>query len=192
MRNPRTSVVAMAILVPASIVALTSLMFLTAPYPSTLASFTDAAPETGNSFDTALWENYGAAADSYIEEDSPGATHGGDTLLTVAAWGAGGGKNNRLLADFDVSGIASGNEILKAQLELCATSVPGTSRTYDIHQVNSTWTENAVTWTNQPTVVAGASDSAVIPAAPGCVLWSIVDDVQLWVVGGNQQRRQDQ
>ncbi|MCH7735211.1 MAG: DNRLRE domain-containing protein, partial [Chloroflexi bacterium] len=148
-----------------------------------MASFSDAAPETGNSFNTALWENYVAAADSYIEQDSPTATHGTDTLLTVAAWGAGGGKNNRLLADFDVSGIAPGNEILKAELELCATSVPGTSRTYDIHQVNSTWTETGVTWNNQPTVVAGASDSVVIPAAPGCVLWSIVDDVQLWVVG---------
>ena len=50
MRNPRTSVVTLAFLVPASIMALTSLMFLTAPFPSTVASFTDGQPDSDNLF----------------------------------------------------------------------------------------------------------------------------------------------
>ncbi len=183
MRSPRTSIVRMAFGVPMLFMALTSLFLLMDPFPSTAASFSDAVPETANSFNTALWDDFGTSADSYVEEDSPTTNNGSGTLMTVAAWGAGGGKNNRVFADFNISAITPGNEILAADLQLCATAVPGSTRTYDIHRVSGSWTEGSVTWNNQPTVESTVSGSQTTPASAGCMTWSIVDEIQDWVVG---------
>ena len=149
--------------------------------PKTDALYVDAPQVGANTFATAYWENLTAVADSQVNQQPPTANDGTDTTMDVRSWSS---KNRRSFARFDLSSIPPGNEVLKAELNLCSTAVPGSTRTYDVHKVEAVWTEGVITWNNQPAVAGNASDSISTPATVGCYTWTLMkSDVEGWVVG---------
>ena len=122
-----------------------------------------------------------SVADTYAREFKPNDNHGTLTVMQVGSWLA--TKDERSFAQFDVSSIPAGSTVDSATLTLCATAVPGATRTYDAHRVTASWVETTLTWNNQPSVAASATDSVTTPAAPGCMAWTVTSDVQLWVDG---------
>jgi signal peptidase len=124
--------------------------------------------------------SFGSIADSFFKQDKPTETAGSAGDMTVASRAT--AKNMRSVVSFDVSSIPAGATIDAATLTLCLKEVsPG--RTYDLHRATSSWDEATVNWSNQPTVVAGVTDSTVSPAMLGCMTWTVTADIQLWVDG---------
>ncbi|MCH7585702.1 MAG: DNRLRE domain-containing protein, partial [Acidobacteria bacterium] len=123
---------------------------------------------------------FGAVADTYAKQDKSDENYGTLIKMEIKSQST---KENRSFVRFDISSIPAGATIDSATLTLCATAVPGTTRTYDVHQVTSGWVETTLTWNLQPTVVATATDSATTPGAPGCMTWTVTADVQAWADG---------
>ncbi len=150
-------------------------------FDPTAALLTDVPAVPDNTLRTAFWDTLNPVADSQVSLQQAAANFGSQTTMRVEARNA---KHKRSFAAFDVSGIVPGNEVLKAELTLCATSVPGTNRTYDLHRVTTAWAEGSITWNNQPGVASTVSTSATAPPSPGCMTWPLLTtDVQSWVVG---------
>ncbi len=124
---------------------------------------------------------FAPVADSMIEQAKPTTNYGTDNKMLTRSWAT--AKNMRSLVQFDVAAIPWGSTVDSATLTLCATSVPGVTRTYDLHRVTASWVETSVTWGNQPTVAGAATASATTPGSPGCMSWTVTADVQLWVDG---------
>ena len=124
---------------------------------------------------------FGAVADTWAKQDkNPDTNYGTDVDMDVKSQST---KENRSFVRFDISSIAAGSTVNSATLTTCATAVPGVTRTYDVHQVTSSWVETTLTWNLQPTVAATATDSTTTPAAPGCMTWTVTADVQAWIDG---------
>ena len=125
-----------------------------------------------------------SSADSYVRQDAAGTNYWNAVLMDVGSMKDGGtSKNRRSFVKFDVSSIPAGSTVGSATLTLCATAVPGSTRTYEVHAVSADWVETTITWTNQPSVAASATDTATTPASVGCMTWDVADDVQAWVDG---------
>ena len=144
----------------------------------------DGTNESANSNEASatpfMTATFTSIADAEVRENSANNNFGSNTTMRVRS------RNNRVRRDFfefDISSITAGSTIISATSTLCATSVPGSTRTYDIHQITASWVESTITWNNQPAVAGGATDSATTPASPGCMTWDIATDVQAWVDG---------
>ena len=151
------------------------------PITGTNALLTEAQPAEGNSFSTAYWDTLIPAADSFVKENSPSQNRG--NLQTLQVQSNSQPANFRTFARFDVSSIAPGDEVLKAEITLCASVVPGATRTYEVFRVTEPWVEGTITWSNQPGVVGTATNTATTPASPACMTWSVASDIQAWVAG---------
>jgi len=124
---------------------------------------------------------FGAVADTWAKQDkNPDTNYGTDADMRIKSQST---KENRSFVRFDVSSIPVGSTVKSATLTLCATAVPGVTRTYDAHRITSSWVETTLTWNLQPTVDATPTDSVTTPATPGCMDWTVTTDVQLWVDG---------
>ena len=86
------------------------------PFMPTSALMSDTHPTGANSISTACWETLTASADSHVSQQQRGSNFGNDTTAEVRSWGSGGGKNSRTFAQFDVSTVPTGSEVLKAEL----------------------------------------------------------------------------
>ncbi len=125
-----------------------------------------------------------SSADSYVRQDAAGTNYWSAVLMDVGSMKDGGtSKNRRSFAKFDVSSIPASSTVSSATLTLCATGVPGATRTYEVHAVSADWVETIITWSNQPAVAASATDTATTPSSPGCMTWDVASDVQAWVDG---------
>ena len=49
--------------------------------------------------------------------------------------------------------------------------------------VTDSWAETTVTWNTKLAVSATVTDTIMVPAALGCVSWTVTPDVQAWVDG---------
>ena len=124
---------------------------------------------------------FGAVADTYAKQDkNPDTNYGTIDEMKIKALS---NKEDRSFVRFDISSIPAGTTINSATLTLCLNTVPGVTRTYDVHQVTSSWVETTLTWNLQPTVAASPTDSTTTPGAPGCMTWTVTADVQAWVDG---------
>ena len=148
----------------------------------THALYVDAPQVGANTFATAYWENVPAVADSQVSQQFSTNNYGTDAAMDVQSRT---NKHKRSFARFDLSSVVPpGNEVLKAELNLCATAVPGSTRTYEVHKVEAAWTEATITWNSQPAVAGASSDSISTPATAGCYTWPLMkSDVEGWVVG---------
>jgi len=125
-----------------------------------------------------------STADSYVDQYNPGLNFGTADLMGVRSWTVGPtGRNQRSFVQFDISSIPASSTVSSANLTLCATAVPGSTRTYDVHRVTAGWGETTVTWSAQPAVAASATGSTTTPASVGCMTWDVAADVQDWVNG---------
>ena len=125
-----------------------------------------------------------STADSYVQQDASGTNYGDAVLMDVGSMKDGGTyKNRRSFAKFDVSSIPASSTVSSATLTLCATGVPIDTRTYEVHAASADWAEMTITWSNQPSVAASATDSTTTPSSPACMTWDVAADVQAWVDG---------
>lgn len=129
-------------------------------------------------------DSFVSTADSHGDQENPGLNFGTADLMDVRSRKSGPhAKNKRSFVEFDVSSIPASSTVGSATLTLCATAVPGATRTYEVHAVSAGWVETSITWTNQPAVAASATDTATTPASAGCMSWDVAADVQAWVNG---------
>ena len=131
-------------------------------------------------FDVTFVTTFGAVADTYAKLDKLTENFGTAIDMKVKSETL---KDNRSFVRFDVSSLPAGSTITSATLTLCATVVPPSTRTYDVHRVSASWVETTLTWSNQPAVAATPTDSVTTPASAGCMTWTVTADVQAWVSG---------
>jgi hypothetical protein len=130
-----------------------------------------------------------SSADSYVDQGTlqQGSNFGGVTLLQVESSQtlALVNTNKRSFVKFDLSScsIPAAAAVQTATLSVFLSTAPSASRTWNINRVTAAWTENAITWSNQPastsstSVVTGTTSNVTLQA-------TVTSDVQSFVSGG--------
>jgi hypothetical protein len=121
-----------------------------------------------------------ADADAWVLESSPGDNKGEDSTLKVDSKTGG---NTRALIRFDLPARPLDCRVKAATLRLYAGSFKE-GRTLEAHRLDGGWTEDGVTWGNQPRTT-GAPAGAPSAAAPGYVEWSVAELVDGMYAGAN-------
>jgi PPIC-type PPIASE domain len=114
-----------------------------------------------------------ATADAWIDQNSPAANKGTDSILKVQSKGP--ADNFRALVRFTLpTNLPPGCTLSSATLRAYATSSkPG--RTLQALRLASAWTENLVSWSNQPPTAGAAAAAA---SANGDREWNVTDQVR--------------
>jgi hypothetical protein len=120
----------------------------------------------------------GAAADSWILQDSASQNYGTDSGLKVDTKS---GANARAVYRFNLPAIPAGCQVTSAKLRLYATSYK-TGRTLQALRLGATWTENLINWNNQPVTVGTAATTA---SGSGYREWDVLAHVQEMYAGAN-------
>ena len=118
-------------------------------------------------------------ADSWINQGSAGSNFGSDAIIKVKSQS--GSSNNRSLVRFTLPAVPSGCTLTGAQLRLYAASAT-TGRTLQALRINAAWTENGVTWTNQPATTGAA---ATTTSGTGYRTWTVTTQVAAMYSGTN-------
>jgi hypothetical protein len=127
---------------------------------------------------TAGTVTYSADADAWIDQGSPSSNKGTDSSLKVMSKA---GANLRSLVHFALpAALPEGCVVQSATLRLYAGSFRG-GRTLQALQVTSAWTENDVTWANQPATTGAAATTA---SGSGYRAWSVGTQVQAMLGSG--------
>ena len=118
------------------------------------------------------------AADAWIDQGSPAQNNGADSNLHVRSKAPGGSPaNQRALVRFALPALPAGCALTAATLRLYNNSpLPG--RTIAVYQADPAapaWTENGVTWVNQPPTAGTAVTS--VTAAAGWQQWAVTAQV---------------
>jgi parallel beta-helix repeat protein len=122
-----------------------------------------------------------AVADSWIEQSSPSSNKGTDAILKVMS--KSGNANLRALVRFNLPAIPAGCVLDAATLRLYAGSASSSQRTLQALRVNGTaWTENGVTWGNQPATTGAA---ATTTSGTGYRQWGVATLVQAMYSSGS-------
>jgi hypothetical protein len=92
--------------------------------------------------------------------------------------------NKRSFVRFDLSScsIPSVAVVTSATFSIFLSTAPTQSRTWNISRVTAAWTENGITWSNQP----GATTSTSITTGTSASVWlqaTVTSDVQSFVSG---------
>ena len=126
-------------------------------------------------------------ADGYPDSKYPNSAYGKTTFLYVGnsydhvqdIWGS-----ERIYIRFDLKGLQSDQEIMKATLHLWQYYAPATNQTYETHRVLRDWNEETLNWKNQPPWATSKTSEAVAPPKTEvAVEWDITRDVQAWYKG---------
>lgn len=133
-------------------------------------------PPAGNC--TAAPVTVTADRDAWIEEKDPGKNYGTDAVLKVRAKA---GEHSRALVRFALPAAPAGCVITGAELRMQNGS-PATGRTIGVLRVNGAWTENGVTWANQP---ATTGTEVTAAAVGGRMTWNVTALVQAQATGTN-------
>jgi hypothetical protein len=112
-----------------------------------------------------------STADAWIDQGSPTSNKGTDSILKVMSKS----KNNmRALVKFNLPQIPQGCVVQSATLRLYTASTK-TGRTIQVLQINANWTENGVTWSNQPATIG---TPATTSSGSGWRQWNVAAMVQ--------------
>ena len=122
-----------------------------------------------------------AMSDSGIKQGSASTNYGTATTMAVTSKSSSG--NERSLVGFDLSGIQLNSNIVSATLSLYAATVPGRTRSYELHAITSPWTESVVTWATMPTMASDPTSTANTSASAGWMSWNVTSDVQAMANG---------
>jgi hypothetical protein len=153
---------------------------------------TDAAGNTDGSPATHSWtieapscatstQTVGADRDSWVLQSSASSNFGTDSVLKVDS--KSGNSNARALVRFALPAVPTGCQVTGATLRLYSPSYAG-GRTLRALRLNSSWTEGAVNWSNQPSTT-GAAATAPSRTSPGHVAWTVTSQVQAMYSGTN-------
>jgi hypothetical protein len=112
-----------------------------------------------------------ASEDAWIDQGSPSSNMGTDSILKVMSKS---NSNMRALLLFNLPTAPQGCVIQSGTLRLYAASYKS-SRTLQALQVNGSWTENGVTWSNQPATIGAAATTS---SGSGWREWNVAAMVQ--------------
>jgi hypothetical protein len=141
--------------------------------PATYAWTISAPPNCGSP------ATVSANADAWIDQNSSGNNYGSDSILKVQ--GKSSNNNMRALVRFALPTIPTGCVVQSATLRLYAPSWTS-GRTLQALRVNASWTENGVTWSNQP---ATTGTAATTSSGSGYRQWTVTSLVQAMYAGAN-------
>ena len=113
-------------------------------------------------------------ADSYVESSTPTTNYGTSTKLKVDPKAI---SIKRSLVSFDLSKIPAGQVIVQATLSLYLSTPPATTRILEVHRVTANWTEQGVTWNNQPNFQATPTSTATSGVIVTWVNWTVTTDI---------------
>jgi hypothetical protein len=132
-------------------------------------------PKNASAFRTCVLTAYPTAttvaADSWVDQHSVTSNKGTGTTLQVKSRTS---ENNRAFIRFDLTKclptIPGSTTVRKATVRLNLAAAPTSSRTYDLNRVTgpcpeaatTCWTENSLTWNNQPTVAPTATSTLAL------------------------------
>jgi hypothetical protein len=135
-------------------------------------------PKNASAFRTCVLSGYPTTSavmfDSWADENAKTSNKGTGTTLQVQS---GSSRNNRSYLRFDlttcVPAVATSATVQKATLRLNLGAAPTASRTYKINRVTgpcpeaatTCWSENGLTWNNQPTVAASATSTLALTSS---------------------------
>jgi large repetitive protein len=121
----------------------------------------------------------GAAADSWILQDSANQNYGTDSVLKVDTKS---NANARAVVRFALPAIPAGCQVTNARLRLYASSYKD-GRTLQALRLLTSWTESALTWNNQPQTTGTA---ATVASGSGYREWTVTSQVQaMYAPGAN-------
>lgn len=92
-----------------------------------------------------------------MEQKDPGKNHGSDSNLKLQAKSS--NENVRAVVNFPFPAVPQGCEVASAEFRLFANGHK-TGRTIQVSQLASAFTENGVTWSNQPGTTGAAASGA--------------------------------
>jgi hypothetical protein len=122
----------------------------------------------------------GANADAWIDQNSAGNNFGSDSVLKVQAKT---NTNNRALVRFAMpASIPAGCVVQSATLRMYAASA-ASGRTLQAIQINASWAENTVAWSNQPTTT-GTAATTPSGSSSGYRQWVVTSQVQAMYAAG--------
>jgi large repetitive protein len=110
-------------------------------------------------------------ADSWVLQSSPSSNYQTDAVAKVVSKS---GQNARALFRFDLPAIPAGCQVTGAQLRHYAGGSTN-GRTLQALRINAAWTENGVTWSNQP---ATTGPAATTSSGTGWRQWNVLSQVQ--------------
>jgi hypothetical protein len=119
-----------------------------------------------------------ADADAWIDQGSPSDNKGSDSILKVQSKS---GSNMRALIRFGLPGLPQGCVVQSATLRVYAPSWKD-SRIIQAFQVSASWSENNVTWSNQPGTTGAAATTG---SGNGYREWNVAGQVQSMYAAGN-------
>jgi hypothetical protein len=126
-----------------------------------------------------------ATNDSWVDEANPSANNGAATTLRVRSQT--GSQNQRAFVDFNLPSLPTGCTVTNADFYMYATA-PVAGRTVAVDRAATAWTENGVTWSNQPPT-AGTPATATTTGAVGWFKWDIEPLVTDLYTSGNSGLR---
>jgi hypothetical protein len=113
-----------------------------------------------------------AAADAWIDENSPTNNKGDDSILKVQSKGP--RDNFRALVRFALPAVPQSCMVQSATLRLYAASGK-TGRVLHALRLASNWAENQVSWSNQPLTTGSAAATA---SGAGYLEWNVTSQLQ--------------
>jgi CSLREA domain-containing protein len=120
-----------------------------------------------------------AAADAWIDENSPASNKGSDSVLKVQSKGP--RDNFRALVRFTLPSVPQGCVVESATLRLYSASAR-TGRTLHALRVSAPWSEHQVAWDNQPETTGSAAAAA---SGLGYREWNVTSHVQAMYAEAN-------
>jgi len=136
------------------------------------------SPRNASAFRTCVLTGYPTTTtvmfDTWADENSKTSNKAGGVTVQVQS---NTGRNNRPFLGFDltkcVPTIAGAATVKQATLRLTLAGAPSASRTYNVNRVTgpcpeaatTCWTENGLTWNNQPTVAASATSTLALTSS---------------------------
>lgn len=155
---------------------------------TTMSAFSGVTTNSGNSFEAASSfcstpgsQTVTASADSWVDQSSPSTNKGTDSVLKVTSKSP--SLNTRGLVQYSLPSVSAGCSVTSAKLRIYNTS-PKSGRTLEALQNAGSWTENGVTWSNQPSTT-GTAATAATPSNAGWMEWTVTDQVQGMYSGSN-------
>jgi hypothetical protein len=118
-------------------------------------------------------------ADAWIDQNSSTNNKGTDSILKIQ--GKSSNNNMRALVRFALPTVPAGCVVQSATLRMYAASYTN-GRTLQALRVNASWTENGVTWSNQP---ATTGTAATTTSGSGNRQWTVTSLVQAMYAGTN-------
>jgi hypothetical protein len=121
----------------------------------------------------------GASADAWVDQSSRDQNKGTDSTLKVRT--KNGAANVRALLQFNLPVAPAGCTVGTATLRVYSDSAVN-GRTLQVLQVTGPWTENSVTWVNQPGTIGAA---ATTTSGTGWKQWTVTAMVNAMYGGTN-------